>query len=424
MESSGALTGFRRREVQEDARALVDSALDFNLTVMVFHDRARNGQAQAGTFGFGGEVRVEDALPDFVGHAGAGIGDGDGDAFGRAVFQEHINLCVSGGGVNGVAEDGEEGLLEESPVNDGAGQVIIGPVINSEAFFGDLWFKQCNGIVDDGFDLVGGGGGIERGESGVEGAHPLIEFIDEGNDVVEADARIGVGGGGITFVLGEGANGVEQTADVVGDVGAGFADSGEVLVAFAGRAQGDEFGGELVDVIDDLDKFLVANRRNLAFQIAAGEGADALVQIAQRHEAPPADEPDEHDEQEDAVEHDDDETDRDPAMDFHQPVRSRVSRAPVERAKLFERRRGLAGGQAVPGGADELAFRLGAGEAFEVIEPGDVFRAALRCQPVSLDGVGDLADLKMMVVGFRQNCGEMAHHDDGHNFHHQQKGRR
>ena len=113
--------------------------------------------------------------------------------------------------------------------------------------------------MDDRFDLVWCDGRVQGRDGGVEGAHPLIEFVDERNDVVEADAGIGIDIGRVALVLGERPNRAEQTADVVGDVPAGFADGREALVLFGGFPESLEFQAEFVDVVDNRDKFLVAD---------------------------------------------------------------------------------------------------------------------------------------------------------------------
>ena len=71
-----------------------------------------HGQADPAAFALGGEIQIENLLPDFVGNAASFIGDAQ-DGVPLVLFQNHPQAAPFRHGLGPILNDIERGLLEQ-----------------------------------------------------------------------------------------------------------------------------------------------------------------------------------------------------------------------------------------------------------------------------------------------------------------------
>src|SRR4029077_3213530 len=106
--------GPRYRQHEAEAGALVDFALHLDLSAVRGDDAMADGEPERGALahGLGGEERAEDLVQVLARDAYAGVGHGEGHRI--AAFPPRLDLDPPPGrrGVEGVHEEGEQGLAQ------------------------------------------------------------------------------------------------------------------------------------------------------------------------------------------------------------------------------------------------------------------------------------------------------------------------
>src|SRR5580704_5200032 len=116
--SGGGRCGFRHdRQFDDEAGADRMIFFDADRAVMIFHNAAYDGEAEASAAFFGGEIGQKKFLFQFAGHAVAGVGDGNLDGVaagdersGNLDLADHRVLQRFGGVVDQVGDGALDGL--------------------------------------------------------------------------------------------------------------------------------------------------------------------------------------------------------------------------------------------------------------------------------------------------------------------------
>ncbi len=228
-------------EGQEDAEAGAGAGFggDFDLAAVVLDDALGDEEAEAGAFGFGGVVGLEET-GNLVGRdAVAGVEEGDrepavvdgkGDFEGTAV----------GHGFGGVFDEVEINLLDLKRIELEGGKVGGDVEGDGDAAVLKIGLEKEEGVLEE----LGGIDGLELGLGGTKGEEELgddgVEAADFGACDVEEVFEFG-GVTGFEFALEElevDVEGVERVADFVGDRGGKKADGVEALGFEEGRFLG------------------------------------------------------------------------------------------------------------------------------------------------------------------------------------------
>lgn len=269
-------------EREDELGSLAEGGVDGDPSLVGVEDAAGGGEAEACAAGLGGEVRAEDFLLRLRVDPRAGVDDVDPHGTGLVGFEggggaedEFAGLVAGrvGGahGLEGVEEEVEDGLLDESGIDVG-GEGARGEV-DAEAnllFFG-LWGEEVGEFVEEGIEV--GGVGIEAEFAGV-----FEEVGEDGTEAFDFAAEGGVAAREAFFVF----VGNVEIVDPLGEELGVEADGGEGVFDLVGEAAGhgtefgEAFGGAsaLLGGADALDGTADGPPRGEGGGGDAGEGAE------------------------------------------------------------------------------------------------------------------------------------------------------
>ena len=261
--------------------------------MVVLHDAAGDGQAEAGAVGAAGKEGLEDARADRLRDAAAGVRQVElhDAAEGRGLLGAgHGEGAAMRHGVEGIEREVEDDLLQLALVALDQHRARRRRVVQLDAGLRELGAQQHERVVED---LGQRPAGMQRGRRAAEGEHAgddALELLDLlGDDLQVAAARVVPG-----EVHAEGAvqelDDEEGIADLVGDLGGEQAEGGEGLV-LAQHLLGLEHAGVEPGVLqgdgreaaEGGEQALLVVAEAVEFAVEDGQHARGLALKDQRH---------------------------------------------------------------------------------------------------------------------------------------------